>query len=260
MVGGMKANSPISVAVLTTALLLSGCASAPQWETTDKQPLITDLIVDKTIRMEIKKPSSAGAEKKLIEMGVDNPDTLWMRDNIDEMEQAPFDGCVCILTSDSRRQPPYDRRALGDFSFWQWSNRKFTHAELQQGIKAMADTDFKKFTDVFIRIDTGRPGTIDWFDERVMNILVHNMGLAARAVREGGVKGLFFDPESYYGPMWTYAKQAHSDSKTFEEYVAKVRQVGADIMEICEKEYAEITIVIMRSYITVYGIGSTYPD
>ena len=201
-----------------------------------------------------------GTGKKLIEMGVDNPDTAWMRDNIAEMEQAPFDGCVCILTSDSRRQPPYDRRDLGDFSFWQWSGRKFTYAELQEGIQAIADTDFEKFTDVFIRIDAGRPGTMDWFDDSAFSIIVDNMGLAARAASKGGIKGLFFDPESYYGPMWTYAKQAHAGTKTFEEYVAKVRQRGAEVMRAWQTEYPEITIIIIRSYITAYGLGCTNPD
>jgi len=203
---------------------------------------------------------SLEAKKKLLEMGVDNPDTIWMRDNIREMEKAPFDGCVCILSSQSRRLPPHDRRDLGDFSFGQWSDRKFTYAELEPGIKAMAETDFKKFTDVFIRIDTGRPGKVDWFDDRVMGIVVHNMALAARGAREGGIKGLFFDPESYYGPMWTYARQAHAGTKTFDEYTAKVRQMGTDIMKAWQKEYPEITIIILRSYITVYGIGCTNPD
>ena len=93
---------------------------------------------------------SYGGKKKLIEMGADNPDTLWMRDNIASMEQATFDGCVCILTSDSRRLPPYDGSDLGDFSYWQWSDRQFTYAELQEGIDAIGDTNFNRFTDVFM--------------------------------------------------------------------------------------------------------------
>jgi hypothetical protein len=200
---------------------------------------------------------SAQAKKKLIEMGVDNPDTLWMRDNIAEMEQATFDGCVCILTSNIGRIPPLD---IGDFSYFQWSDRQFTYGEMQAGMDAIANTNFNKFTDVFIRIDAGRPGTVDWFDDATFIIIANNMTLAGRAAFEGGIKGLFFDPEPYYFPgMWTYADQPHFATKTFAEYVAKVRQRGAQIMQAWQGEYPNITIFMLRSYVTAFGLGSSSP-
>src|SRR5690242_178975 len=74
------------------------------------------------LALTLASPLQAQGRKKLIEFGVDAPDTEALRQDIRKMEEAPFDGCVFYLTSDS----PRGRRRRGDFSWEAWGSRAFT--------------------------------------------------------------------------------------------------------------------------------------
>lgn len=202
---------------------------------------------------------AAAQSKKLIYFGIGSPDTVWMRDHIDEMEQAPFDGTVFYLTTDAGRS----QGVVGDFSWCAFGSRQFAKSEVQGGIDALKATQFHKFTENFVRItmagstDLSDKRFTDWFDS--FDVILNNMKLAAAAVKEGGAKGIYFDPEAYGGPVWDYKRQRDAQSKSFEEYAAQVRLRGAQVMQAFQSEYPDITIMYAEAYTLPYRDWWPYP-
>ena len=92
--------------------------------------------------------------KKVIEWGWDEPDTKFIRENIETMEQQPFDGLVFHVNSSKG----------GNFTWEMWGSRKFDLDEFQHSIDNLKATNFQRFTDRFLRVNV-TPGTTDWFDD-----------------------------------------------------------------------------------------------
>ena len=85
----------------------------------------------------------------------------------------------------------------------------------------------------------------------------HNAGLFARIARQGGCKGIMFDPECYKAGCGTTAvPREWRKGHTFEEYQAKSRERGREFMAAINKEYPDITVLCL------YGPASGFlrPD
>src|SRR5512136_273415 len=99
-----------------------------------------------------------GTAKKLIEFGVDEPDTAFMQRHIAQMEQSPFDGCVFHLRHST------SRGGANHFLWEAWSRRSFGDAELEPALADLRATPFRRFTHNFLRF-CAVPGDVDWFDD-----------------------------------------------------------------------------------------------
>ncbi|MCE9556330.1 MAG: hypothetical protein K8T91_23520 [Planctomycetes bacterium] len=175
--------------------------------------------------------------KKLIEWGWDEPDTQFIRQNIERMEKKPFDGFVFHAMSKQ-----------GDNLAWlAWGPRGFKQADFQQAIDDLKATPFRLFTDRFLRVNVC-PGNVDWFDDRAWAVVQQNFTLAAQIARQGGCRGFMFDVEQYEGRLFEYRKQAHQATKLFSEYQAKVRQRGREWMRAVGGEFPEITVLLTFGY------------
>src|SRR5207237_9718993 len=119
--------------------------------------------------------ASAGPTK-LIELGWDEPDTAFMRQHIAEMEKRPFDGTVFEIAAGKLR-----------FINEAWGTRKFTEAELAQSLEDLKATNFRRFTENFLRFDV-TPGDIDWFDD--FGAIIEDARIAAKIARAGKARGI----------------------------------------------------------------------
>ena len=142
--------------------------------------------------------SVSAAQKKLIEFGWDEPGTGFMREHAAEMEKTPFDGCVFHVEYKD------DKGAKGSFTWQGWGERKFSEADVKGAIEDLKATQFKKFTNNFLRFNT-TPAKLDWFDDHAE--VTANARLAAVIAREGKCPGLLFDIEQYEGNLFDYRKQ-----------------------------------------------------
>lgn len=175
--------------------------------------------------------------KKLIEWGWDEPDTKFMRQNVEKMEQLPFDGVVFHAISSKG----------GNLVWEMWGRRKFDLAEFQEAIAELKATPFRRITDRFLRVNVS-PGDVDWFDDQAWAVVPHNFGVAAEIARQGGCKGFMFDVEQYNAEPFNYAKQKHRESKTFDQYRAKVRQRGLEWMKAVNGPFPNITLLMAYAY------------
>src|SRR6185436_14184718 len=142
--------------------------------------------------------------KKLIEFGWDEPDTSFMRKNIEQMEKTPFDGVVFHA-----KWAKPDGSPGGDFMWDCWGKRTFTIQELQPALDDLKSTKFTKLKYNFLRFNTtpskDQWSKEDWFGD--FSAILANAKLAARIAKEGGQKGILFDIEQYTALLFTYREQ-----------------------------------------------------
>jgi hypothetical protein len=175
--------------------------------------------------------------KKIIEWGWDEPDTKFLRENIQKMEELPFDGLVFHVNSSQG----------GNFTWEMWGNRKFGIEEFQHSIDNLKATHFQRFTDRFLRVNV-TPGSVDWFDDEAWLVVLNNFGAAAQVAKEGGCKGFMFDVEQYNEGLFDYGKQKHREEKSFAEYQAQVRERGRSWMQEVNSRFPEITVLLTFGY------------
>jgi len=185
-----------------------------------------------------EEPRDVRRPKKLISVGWDLfSDTKWIREHLAEMETRPFDGIA--LSAVGRRDDGKPQPLLAAFSRNPWKYEWFAGAEAD--LKACR---FQKLTDNFVLVGAN-PGDVDWFDDEGWRTIVEHFRIAARLAKAGGLRGIGFDPEPYAPPhaAFTYKAQAGRDRRTFDEYAAKARERGREVMKAVAAEYPNITIL-----------------
>jgi len=175
--------------------------------------------------------------RKLIEWGWDEPDTKFIRENIEKMEQYPFDGLIFHVVS----------AGGGNFTWEMWGSRKFDVGEFRHSIDNLKATRFQRFTDRFLRVNV-TPGNVDWLDDQAWAVVLNNFAVAAQVAKQGGCKGFMFDVEQYNEGLFDYGKQKHRDSNTFADYQAKVRQRGGEWIKEVNRHFPDITILLTFGY------------
>ena len=123
-------------------------------------------------------------------------------------------------------------------------------AKLEAWATATAAINFGRHTDNFYlcySVPGATAADFDWFDEQPF--ITENWRLMARAAKRAGFKGLCFDSEYYEGlPLFGYGRARHAKSRTIEEYRARVRQRGAEIMRAVNAEFPDVTILFLFGY------------
>jgi hypothetical protein len=177
--------------------------------------------------------------KKLIEFGWDEPDTAFLRQHANEMEQTPFDGCVFH----ARYQRPDGRH--GSFTWDAWGTNAFTEADLKTAFDDLNAFLSRRFRHNFLRFNT-TPANLDWFDDHTA--VLTNARLAARLAKAGSFPGLLFDIEQYDKPLFDYRKQRDAKTKSWELYAAQARQRGREVMGAFQEGYPGLTVFLTFCY------------
>jgi len=193
--------------------------------------------------MAIPAAAAAAAEapdarrpKKLIATGWDKPDSRRLRENLEEMEKRPFDGVVLELVGQVDQKKQCRMRST-------FADRKWEQEWFQPCIENLRACKFRRLTDNFLTLGAN-PGNVDWFDEQGWANIVEHWRIAARVARQSGLKGILFDPEPYTPPyaQFGYAAQPEHEKHSFDDYYAKARQRGRQVMEAVAKEHPDVTL------------------
>jgi hypothetical protein len=181
----------------------------------------------------------AATHKKLIEFGWDEPDTSFLRTNISNMANTPFDGCVFHADYHS------SDGTNGSFTWQAWGARVFTDADLDHAFTDLKAIRSENFRWNFLRFNT-TPARLDWFDD--YSAVVSNAGLAGRLARAGHCPGILFDIEQYEGPLFDYRKQRDASSKSWELYAAQARVRGREVMKAFQQNYPDLRVFLTFGY------------
>ena len=162
--------------------------------------------------------------KKLIQINWRVPSPAYVRENIGRMEEKPFDGTVIHL---------HEKRIFNP--------SPFAEPDFLQEYEDLAAIQWGKFTDNFIW--TVCNADLDWFDEEQWQAVLHNTRIFAKAALFGRCAGIVFDPEDYGFPVFSYRRAKHRDTKTFEEYEARLEQCGEEWVRAVQNELPNARIL-----------------
>jgi len=183
---------------------------------------------------------SQPVQKKLIELGWDKPDAASLRKNLKQMERSPFNGVIINITGANEKGEKV--------SFYHaFSNATWKKEYFQSSIDDLKAIHSQKLTDNFVQF-TANPGNVDWFDDAGWKQVVDHWRIAAQVAKEGGLKGIAFDPEPYVKPhrQFDYAAQPQHDKHSFAEYQAKARQRGREVVNAMASVDPHLVILTTR--------------
>jgi hypothetical protein len=174
--------------------------------------------------------------KKLIATGWDKPDQVRFHENIDVIEEQPFQGVMISVTGTRDDGKTCSLRSAHTAQPWQRS-------WFDDAVRQLKSAGGTRFTDNFVSIGAN-PGDVDWFDDEGWKNVAEHWGIAAWIAREAGFRGFLFDPEPYTKPyrQFAYGSQAERENHTFDEYCEKARERGREVMRAVAAEYPDIVV------------------
>ena len=187
------------------------------------------------LTMSLNSPAEP-ARKKVIATGWDQATTAELRANLAAMEQQPFDGVALYAYGSVASGKPVPLHVAFGTQAWQ-------RAWFQNCVDDLRACKFQKFTDNFVLLGAN-PGDVDWFDDDGWRAIVEHWRIAAWLAKQGGLKGLLFDPEPYAPPFSQFLFDTQPDKArhTFAEYQAQARLRGRQIMQAVAAEFPDIVL------------------
>jgi hypothetical protein len=148
--------------------------------------------------------------------------------NIDYIESLPFDGMVVDVPVS-----------------WQvMEGKPLNYDDIYGPWLAPLEGKFKKFTHNFLRAQINNPG--DVFDDTKWNITIENWRLLARATRQAGFVGIFFDNEEYFKPWLDFPEDYTNPTRSVTEYQAQAQLRGRQIMQAVTAEFPDVDVLFLH--------------
>jgi hypothetical protein len=152
--------------------------------------------------------------------------TPYILENIDYIESLPFDGMVVNIAP----------------SWEVMTGNPITYDDAYDDALGLLQGTFTRFTQNFVEVMIDDPG--DVFDDDAWRVTVENWRIMARAAREAGFVGIFFDNEEYKGRWLDYPEDYTNPVHTLDEYRAQTRLRGSQIMRAVVAEFPEVVFLV----------------
>jgi hypothetical protein len=187
-----------------------------------------------------QEPQSTAASvgppaKKLIEFGWDEPDTSFMRGQLEQLERSPFDGCVFHITASSAAG------ARENLTWLCWGRRRFSEAELTPARDDLESIHSTKFRHNFLRFNV-TPADLDWFDDYAA--VESNARLAAEIARAGHCQGILLDTEAYQGKLFDFHSQRDAARRSWADYAKMAWLRGREVMMAFQEGFPDLTVFV----------------
>jgi hypothetical protein len=169
------------------------------------------------------------ASKKLIEFGWDKPFPREL--TTAQLESSIFAG---VMFRPSAGQTIYTPTKLEKSLF-------------DQDIAALNTIKSSKLENSFYILNVNTKPW-DWFDDMAWAAAEENLYNMARVAKQGGLRGIMYDPEVYQFDLWAYASQPQKTKHSFAAFQTQLRQRGAQTMRAFERAYPGITILSLYGF------------
>ena len=157
----------------------------------------------------------------------------YVRDNLTFLESRPFDGLAIYV-----RSPDLSLNVTTSVM----SSKALTYEEISDVLRPIARLPFKTLKHNFAAVLSLRPP--DLFDD--WTVVVRNFGFLARAARDAGLKGVYFDNENY-GVKWAnYPSGVACPEKSLAEYQDQARLRGKQVMEAMSEAFPDIVVLTLH--------------
>jgi hypothetical protein len=190
--------------------------------------------------------------RKLIEFGWDEPDTAFLRRHREQIEAAPFDGCVFHAVARNPQGKPESFLWLG------WGRRTFRREELQSAFDDLRATTWTRQRYDFLRFNL-TPADLDWFDDH--SAALGNARVAAELARAGRCAGILLDTEAYQGKLFDFRKQRDRANRTWSDYAAMARRRGLELVTEFQEGFPSLTVLVTFGHSALWrqSCGGTKP-
>jgi hypothetical protein len=178
---------------------------------------------------------AAGACLLLHDWGGKSPAATpaFIRENKAYLESLPFDGVAVYL-----RNPD----GSDNVTTTAMTNQRLGYAAIAKVLAPLKGLQFTTMTQNFAAVFSGRPP--DFFGD--WSLMVQNFADLARAARETGLKGIYFDNENHSANWSHYPDGVDHPSKSLMEYQQQARLRGKQTMEAMVAQFPEITVISLH--------------
>lgn len=216
------------------------------------KPLRTLLLAAFSATVTLPNASAATESRKLIATDWDSPTPARFRAEVGAFEK--WDMFAGTTIAPTRRLPDGSQRDCRNaFSRETWNGEMFAEAlaDLRAARPVTATNNFLMIW--------ANPGDVDWFDDAGWPEIVEHWRLLAWLAKQGGLKGLCYDAEPYTKPhqQFNYTTQAQRDQHSHDEYRAKARQRGREVMQAVAAEFPDLILLSYRLLSDLLPFAST---
>lgn len=190
----------------------------------------------------------------IVELSWTSADTVYIRQNIDQMEQRPLDG-VTVRVADPRfpNGNVLNGAGVGDAGWAFFQSKRIGREVIDAAIEDLRHTPFQRFRHNYLCMVTYLPGEqiVNWFDDDWWQTVLHNTRLLAEVAHQGGCEGIMFDPEEYGCLIWSAPAMLQNpmyEGRTYEELVAMVRQRGREFAAAVSKKYPGARFYVLHAW------------
>jgi hypothetical protein len=161
------------------------------------------------------------------------PTPQFIHDNLAFLETRPFHGLVVYL-----RNPNLTVNATTDAM----STTPMSYPDISAMLDPIKNLPFSRLRENFGYVLGKSPP--DFFDD--WTIPIQNFANLARALKEAGLKGFFFDNEAYFEPWGEYPGGVAYPLTSLSDYQAQAALRGRQVMEAMVAEFPEIIVLSLH--------------
>jgi hypothetical protein len=222
---------------------------------------------------------ATGKEVMIVTSGSAAPDTCYLSRNAATLQRVPLDGVATWIATPvpvqiegkletprlasgrlARHRSGDDRADVGQTLA---HRRRISESHIAPAIADLQSADFNRFDSNFIHCITGNaPGPMNWFDDQWWNTICHNIGMLAKAAKQGACRGLLIDPEVYSYAWWGYPMLTETDGgtynyrrgnrefyqgKTVSQVQDKVRQRGREFAQAINAQFKDPVLMFFHA-------------
>ena len=157
----------------------------------------------------------------------------FIRTHRDFLDARPFDGIAVYL-----RTPDLSLNVSATVL----SDTIVSYAEIAGVLAPIRKLEFRNLRENFAAVVGGRPPDFmeDWSRP------IANFAHLARAAREAGLKGIYFDNETYQAPWADHPRGVRHGAKSLQEYQDQARLRGRQVMEAMVSQFPDITVIFLH--------------
>ena len=195
--------------------------------------IVCTIIIGQITAQVIYEPPS----KKLVEFSWASPTTIEYNNNIELYDSGPFDGISVKLSEIVERGNIFMVENLENIP----EENKEQEYETILTIKEKSKLDHN-----FLVLYAG--SQMDWFSDEDWEQAEAYIRYAANLAKEGGFKGILWDPEPYKPGKnpWRMSEQPDRGDRSFYDYYLQVRKRGAQFIKAIQDEFPGLTILSLR--------------
>lgn len=184
------------------------------------------------------------------------PNTYLLRKHIDEIKRVPFDGVIVHVN----RNDFAGKEKLRELRPIRWFREPaVTIEDFSIALDDLANTDLGHLKHNILWTGgtrgafwTGPPPGKDWFDDDCWeNVVCNNARVMAEVCKRGGFEAIWFDIEvggKPGGGMLTWKGEFREKLHPFEDYAAKARQRGRELMQAFTSVKPDFKFIISFGY------------